>query len=69
MTMHHGPKPSAPDTKAMGSPRAPGKGSSPKAKPGTMPENPGNVDLEHEPAGLERGESRLQHLNQHRRKD
>jgi hypothetical protein len=50
--------------------RQPDRGSSPtKAKPGTMPENPGNVDHEHEPAGLEPGESRLENLNQHRRKD
>jgi len=73
MTMQHGPKPISPDTKAMEAPREPrrqpGRGSWPKEKPGTMPENPGNVDHEHEPAGLERGQSRLENLNEHRRKD
>jgi hypothetical protein len=64
MVMQHGPKPVTPEKRAMETPRQPGKG-----KPGTMPENPGNVDHKHEPAGLEQGESRLEHLNQHRRKD
>ena len=75
MTIQRGAKPIAPDNAAMEAPhtprRRPGKGSSPtwRAKPGSMPENPGNVDKKHEPAGLEQGESRLEHLNQHRRKD
>jgi hypothetical protein len=29
-----------------------------KGKPGTMPENPSNVDREHEPAGIDPGTDR-----------
>jgi hypothetical protein len=29
-----------------------------KNRPGTMPENPANVDLEHEPAGIDPGTDR-----------
>lgn len=31
-----------------------------KGKPGTMPENPANIDHEHEPAGIDPGTDRTQ---------
>jgi hypothetical protein len=67
MTTQREPKQSAPDTRAMEAPREPRQPG--RGKPGTMPENPGNVDHTHEPAGLEQGQSRLEKVNQHRRKD
>jgi hypothetical protein len=37
----------------MGGPEKTGRG-----KPGTMPENPANIDHEHEPAGIDPGTDR-----------
>jgi hypothetical protein len=74
MTMHQGPKPVSPDTKAMEAPREPrrqpGRGGSPtfKAKSGNPLENP-LTDPKEDPAGLDHGASRLKHLNEHRKKD
>ena len=31
-----------------------------KGRPGTMPENPANIDREHEPAGIDPGTDRTQ---------
>ena len=39
-----------------------------KDKPGTMPENPANVDREHEPAGIDPGTDRTKEDGQKRGK-